>query len=637
MQDFINYLEKENIIKHLKQFYKVSAENHDSDIFFKKMFESLVLFNDDKKSIKRPISSDFDEKNFDIFSNLYEKSRNHKEKKRLGEFYTPISIVNYILDALDYNSLNRIETKNLIDISCGSGSFIIQAIIRLIKRCLKIHKQEKISDLTIGKVKRVISKIKDNIYGIDINPIACILCQINIHYVLFELFHPILSSEPKYTIPWFNIKNCNALIINIEEKYDYVVGNPPYLFIRDIPLGQRSIIESSKFKTNNGQYDYYQIFLELGIKILKKRGMLGYIVPDSLLALSNRSILRKYIYDNTKIKQIYHTGPKFRDPIVSNIILILQKENEILERKNNVIKLKFSNQQENTIQQNTIENWNYKFLIHLNNMDIFILEHLFTKFPKFKDLSKKYNIDLVLGRGVELTKTGKIIFCEKCKKYLPIPHNILKCHRCQSDLSEENSENIIYEVIPPNAIRDNFQLFLYSIKRYQKTQYKYIDTSKVGINYKDIDLYEDRIIIRQLSQNKKICATYDKKLSLTSQSFYNLKIKYSPIPEFTHYYLLGLFNSMLFSYFFIKSFGTYKKLFPRILLEKIKGFPIKVPISDTEKEKSRKIIENVKRILDNFEKLAFCQERIDILVFDLYQISEINQKYILNYMKTLNG
>ena len=220
---------------------------------------------------------------------------------------------------------------------------------------------------------------------------------------------------------------------------------------------------------------------------------------------------------------------------------------------------------------------------------------------------------------------------------MPIPQKKLKCHICNSPLNEKNSENIVYEAIPSNATKDNFQLFLYSIIRYQITQYKYIDTSKVGINYKEFSLYEDRIIIRQLSQNSKICATYDKNLSLTSQSFYNLRIKQSPISEFNNFYLLGLLNSMLFSYFFIKSFGTYKKLFPRILIEKIEDFPIKVPISNKEKENAKKIIENVKLILENFDELEHLQETIDLLVFNLYEITDNNRKYILNYLKTLNN
>ncbi|MFW9819345.1 MAG: TaqI-like C-terminal specificity domain-containing protein, partial [Candidatus Thorarchaeota archaeon] len=267
--------------------------------------------------------------------------------------------------------------------------------------------------------------------------------------------------------------------------------------------------------------------------------------------------------------------------------------------------------------------------------DISIIDQLNSNFPKLTNLSDKYNIKLVLGRGVELSKTGKIIYCETCAKYLPFPQKKFKCNVCNSSLNEKNSENIIYDDISTKEWQKNYQLFLFSINRYLVTQYKYIDTSKLGINYKDLNLYKNRIVIRQISQNGKICAAYDKNLSLTSQSFYNLSIKQSPILEFNNFYLLGLINSTLLSYFFIKSFGTYKKLFPRILIEKIKDLPIKVPGSYKEKNIARKIIERVKLILKNLDELELHQEAIDYLVFELYQVSENNQKYIIKYMKTL--
>ncbi len=624
MQNFIDYLKKENIIGNLKQLYKIELNDQIDDNFLKRIIESIKL-----KSSEKVIQ-------YDVFSKIYEDFRNHREKKKLGEFYTPSPVVKYILDAVDYNYLKNIETKKIIDISCGSGSFIVQITRILIKRYLKIYKKENISELTCNEATNIIFAIKKNIFGMDINRTACILCQINIQFTLFELLNLVLSFEPDYRLPWFNIKNDNALAINYREKYDYVVGNPPYLFIRDISYDQKQIIEGMNFKTNNGQFDYYQLFIELGIDILVPNGMFGYIVPDSILVLSNRSLIRKHIYDNTKIKEIYHTGPRFDEPVVSNIIIILEKENNIQERKNNQIKLKLTTQHEETISQYTIEKWDYKFLIDLKEIDFAILEHLNTNFPKLLDLTKKYNIKFILGRGVELTKTGNVIYCETCNKYLPVPQNRLKCRMCSSDLNEKNIESIIYNTIPTDAIKKNFHLFLYSIKRYQKTQYKFIDTSKVGINYKNLKIYEDRIVIRQISQNNKICATYDKKLSLTSQSFYNLKIIKSDISEFNNFYLLGLINSILFSYYFIKSFGTYKKLFPRILIEKIKDFPIKIPITNKEKEIAKKIIESVKQLLENSGELEHLQQTIDFLVFDLYQISENSQKYILDYIEKLS-
>ncbi|MHA1486664.1 MAG: Eco57I restriction-modification methylase domain-containing protein, partial [Promethearchaeota archaeon] len=198
----------------------------------------------------------------------------HSQRKTTGEFFTPIQVVGYILKSVGYTEQHDIQDKNLIDLSCGSGSFIIQAINILTKKLITLNNSEETAELSAKQAEQIINKIKDNIFGIDINPIACILCQINIYFALFSLIRIITKNNKNYDMPIFNIFNNDAFQLNFNNEYDYVVGNPPYLFIRSIPQEYRNFIEKLPLETNKGQYDYYQIFIELGIKSLKKNGLL---------------------------------------------------------------------------------------------------------------------------------------------------------------------------------------------------------------------------------------------------------------------------------------------------------------------------------------------------------------------------
>jgi len=123
---------------------------------------------------------------------------------------------------------------------------------------------------------------------------------------------------------------------------------------------------------------------------------------------------------------------------------------------------------------------------------------------------------------------------------------------------------------------------------------------------------------------------------LTSQSLYNLYCCQSPVREFNNIYLLGLINSLLLSYYFIQSFGSYKKLFPRILIEKIKDLPIKIPENEREKEVASEIIEKVKILLYTDEnetiKVNQIQREIDELIFSLYDINYNDKQYIIDFM-----
>ncbi len=635
MNEFIKYLKREDLIQKLLEHYKVNQIKKIVEEYFNKFIKKFEGI-EDKKDSKNELN--LLNSNFDSLGKFYEKTLLQKDRKVLGEFYTPKSIVRYILDAMGYKDSNNIQTKKLIDISCGSGSFIILAIRVLISSCFKSFNRHDFSEILPEEARNIVLRIKENIYGIDVNPLACILCQINIHFELFKLIEKIKDKDKSYHLPMFNIKISNSLAISETEQYDYVVGNPPYLFIRDIPNDQKQIIKKGNFNTNNGQYDYYQIFIELGIRLLRSKGILGYIVPDSLLALSNRSILRKYIYNNTKIREIYNIGPQFEDPIVSNIIIVLEKESDVQEREKNSIKVKFSNQEQREISQNSLKEWDYKFLIHLSDEDIFIINHLNNKFPKLKDLIKEDDFKILLSRGIELTKKGEIILCENCRKYFPIPKKVLNCPECKNPLKEEHIEKIIFDSVQ-NEDKDKFKLFINSINRYQVKDHSFIKINKKGINYKDFEIYIDRIVIRQLSQNNLICATYEKDLSLTSQSFYNLRIYQSPVKEFNNIYFLGIINSKLLSYYFIKLFGSYKKLFPRILIEKIKDFPIKVPENNKEKEIASKIIKKVDILLElnesEVEKSDYIQKEIDNLVFELYEIPDVYRETILESINNI--
>ncbi len=632
MKDFFEYLRKEKIVLKLIEHYNVPHLKCVLEEFLNNICRNaqpLTYFrNNFDLSIPHP----------DIFGNEYEQKIPPKERKTLGEFYTPNQIVNYILEAVGFSYDKKIENKKLVDISCGSGSFLVQVIRILINWCYKVHKVRENSCSTSERARFIVSRVKQNVYGIDINPLACILCQIHIHFILFELLKDIRIEDNGYRLPFFNIKHSNAFTMTETDQFDFVVGNPPYLFIRDIPEDQKQIIRENKFYTNKGQYDYYQIFIELGIRFLKNNGLLGFIVPDSLLALSNRLIIRKFIYHNTRIKEIYHIGPSFQESVVSNVIIILEKEKSVDGREKNWVDVKTTNLQQKKIPQDSFKNWNFNFLIHLDDVDISILNNLNNNNPKLNELITKKDFRILLSRGVELTKTGEIIFCGECQKFFPLPKKELSCPICKHTLRREHIEKIISDSVPIED-KDTFELFIYSLNRYQMKEYKYININKIGINYKDFEIYKDRIIIRQLNQNNLICATYDNKLSLTSQSFYNLKIDKSPIKEFNNKYLLGVINSKLLSFYFIKSFGSYKKLFIRILIEKIKDLPIKIPESDKEKDVASKIIKNVEIILQSAEDKSSrhyrIEKEIDNLVYDLYNIPDSNRLHILDFLNHL--
>jgi len=638
IRKIIDYLEENNVISEIFTHYHETSNNG-----YINLDEELIT-----KIIKKSKNyslNKFDKEIFDL-GVFYKEEVPYSKRKQLGEIYTPPKIVEYILNNCEYLSYKNLNSKKLMDLSCGAGSFLISSIKRLIDYYMNKFRKIKISDFNVKEAQTIIENVKKNIIGADINPNACILAQINFHICLYPLYKILKEESSDIRPPIFNILNLNSLILLnsqenlIAEKFDFIVGNPPYLFIRDIPKKHKNLIESQNLNTNKGQYDYYQIFLELGIRYLIKGGKLGFILPDSLLALSNRNIIRKYIYENTKIQKISIVGSQFENSVVSNIILILEKELDRIQRENNIIKVVFYNsrtKESNGIEQKQLKKWNYRLLINLNKIDIQILDYLNNKFPKLEDLISNKDYKILLNRGVELTKRGKVFYCEKCKKYYPIPNKKNVCRVCGIAYNKNSIEKIIVENPPNHLDNSEFYPYIYTLQRYNIGEYKYINIKKKGINYKNLESFKDRIIIRQLNQDGLICASYDPNISLCSQSIYNLRILDSGVPEFNNLYLLALLNSNLLSYFFIKSFGSYKKLFPRILIEKINSLPIKIPQNKKENLMAREIEEKVKLILKNDHKQGkFLEEQqkiIDKKIFFLYGLEDKQKKYIEDFLK----
>lgn len=133
------------------------------------------------------------EERHDALGELYHDIFDKTLRKELGEFYTSERIINYLLDKSDYEEDQW--DKRLMDPACGSGSFLIAAVQRLLET-----KPERFSDAEA--VYRICNS--PLVVGFDINPFACEISRLR----LFLTLHPLISNSAEYRItklPVFNI------------------------------------------------------------------------------------------------------------------------------------------------------------------------------------------------------------------------------------------------------------------------------------------------------------------------------------------------------------------------------------------------------------------------------------------------
>jgi len=118
--------------------------------------------------------------------------------------------------------------------------------------------------------------------------------------------------------------------------FDAVVGNPPYEILSAKESGieerrQEQAYIRQMFRTCKGKINTYRLMLERGLTLLRKEGVLGFVVPATLLADSTADKLRRMILDDTTVLKtviIPEKARAFEGVAQALLILITRKSGQ---------------------------------------------------------------------------------------------------------------------------------------------------------------------------------------------------------------------------------------------------------------------------------------------------------------------
>ena len=209
------------------------------------------------------------------------------QKNENGIVFTP----KYISDFIVQDSLNDIENWSsnikIIDPGCGCGIFLISAIEY-------IHKKYNIDINTI---------IENNIYGIDIMEENARRCQLAIE--LYCIINNLdLKKDIKYNIVSEDSLKENWNTIFDVEKFDYIIGNPPYVNPHDMKKETIKFLKDKFKTTQEGVFNIFYAFIENGLKYLKDEGDLEFIIPNNVLTIKSANTLREVLQNEKSIESI---------------------------------------------------------------------------------------------------------------------------------------------------------------------------------------------------------------------------------------------------------------------------------------------------------------------------------------------
>ena len=577
-------------------------------------------------------------------------------RKAGGVYYTPQYIVEYIVantvEKLCFNKTpSQVANIKILDPACGSGSFLLGAYQYLLnwhkdyylKNPNKKNPLTPDGNLTTSEKKKI---LLNNIFGVDIDTNAVEVTKLSLLLrcmegeTLASISHQMTMFKER-VLPTLddNIKSGNSLIDTDyydprfdfgEEKkvkpfswqkaypsifksggFDIVIGNPPYVFTRDVDWSDQvknyfwSKFEISKAddksrKNQSGKINLYILFIIKSTELLNNKGILSFIIPNGLLRTTTYDTARKFILERTTIERIVDLKDGvFEGVTASTIILNLinntEKRDTLIIDSNCKID-GFINEAKTTttMQSNFLLNVSHTFSLYINPLE----QRLFSKISNANIFLKDIIIDIIEG---------------------------IVAHK---------------EFISDRVITSEYKPMLEGkdIKKYQTNfggNYVLFDRKKIHRARPDY-LWEakKKIVIQRISGGKSpLVSTIDIEKYLAFASTNLLLIKESSLSIYPYELICALINSKLWNFYYSKNFSNGSNLTVNISKTFLEMLPLPKEPNANIVNKICNLVEsqlllnkeiktvNLQTKKDQIEqKILHNEDRINDLIYQLYDL-----------------
>lgn len=291
----------------------------------------------------------------DVIGQIYQELIPVKERKELGQFYTPDEIGQMLSRWAIQDSSDR-----FLDPASGSGSITVEAYKRL----------DSMGELSHREIIQQITAVDINKFPLHLT--ALNLATRNIHEPTNELF--------AYHENFFDL-DPDTLRLNSTQlgvggsgedttdpnneaigKFDATAANPPYVEQEHLYPNREHFREhlkefgsSSNYayyngdKEIDGRSDLYCYFLTHVTSFLKEGARLAWIVPTKWMVADYGPSLQEFLYDHYKVEAVVGFRKRvFDDALVDTVLLMLERHSDTAERQNTETNFVRINQQMDT-------------------------------------------------------------------------------------------------------------------------------------------------------------------------------------------------------------------------------------------------------------------------------------------------
>lgn len=227
-----------------------------------------------------------------------------------------------LLKSSYYNEDGKLQTLPNIDINIKCGDSLIQKYpVKLGQSVFRNVKEDSEEGRLISQYAEKVRSYKETNDKLikaqlraDITKIKNVICA-NAEQDLFDVNvrDSVYFNSLEWMLEFPEIWNDQKEFVG----FDVVIGNPPYIFNRNLDERVRKV-----YARKAGKADSYVYFIYLGLSIIRKGGILSFITPNTYFTLTSYANLRRDLlqYDNLEMT---YTGYCFSDAFVETLILQL--------------------------------------------------------------------------------------------------------------------------------------------------------------------------------------------------------------------------------------------------------------------------------------------------------------------------
>ncbi|WP_433346655.1 Eco57I restriction-modification methylase domain-containing protein [Micromonospora sp. CA-111912] len=180
-----------------------------------------------------------------------------------GEVFTRRWVVDLVLDLAGYTADRDLAASVAVEPACGGGAFLASMAARISASCRKHD--------------RPLLDAKHALRAFDLLTPNVLASRRLVQGVLLEEGWSLAEAREVATA-W--VRQCDYLLdVELDEGVDFVMGNPPYVRLEDVPA-DRMLAYRAACPTMTGRSDLYVGFYERGLRSLKPGGVLAFICAD---------------------------------------------------------------------------------------------------------------------------------------------------------------------------------------------------------------------------------------------------------------------------------------------------------------------------------------------------------------------